>query len=92
MEQIHYGRKDINVPQSWQEMSAKQLLALARLSAAGVSAQCIKLLFAFHVIGACVLGRYIHTSSWIPQIRPVSQRLHSACREVRLALLRGEGL
>lgn len=57
MEQIHYGRKDINVPQSWQEMSAKQLLALARLSAAGISAQCIKLLFAFHVIGACVLRR-----------------------------------
>lgn len=57
MDEIRYGRKTINVPQDWHELTREQLLVLARLAGKQLSVQCIKLLFAFHVIGVCVLRR-----------------------------------
>lgn len=55
MEEIKYGRKTVRIPQGWHELSTRQLLALARLASRGLSVQSVKLLFALHVIGACVL-------------------------------------
>jgi hypothetical protein len=55
MESFKYGRHTVNIPQNWNELTTRQLLTLAMLSNKGLSIQSVKLLFAFHVLGACVL-------------------------------------
>lgn len=55
MDEIRYGRKTINVPQGWHELTTGQLLVLARLAGKDLTVQCVKLLFAFHILGVCVL-------------------------------------
>lgn len=56
MDRIPYGRRSLDIPTCWNDLTASQLEALADLSAAGLSAQTLKVHLTLHVLRLRVTG------------------------------------
>ena len=57
MDRIEYGRHHIDVPTSWDDLTSRQLEALAGLSARGLPAQVLRVWMTMCVTGLRVAGR-----------------------------------